>query len=363
MTFKAIFVDDDAESQLSNLFSRSGQLEISYREVCEAPVLANEIFNAGYSLAILDFRLDENPTMINPAYSYLGSGLAQLLRDKAIGDPMRDLPLVLMSAEEKFERFYKPDSTAHDLFDRTYGKEMAVQRRQEVVRQLIDLCSAYRQLKEVWNGNRFDVFALEEGGTNVLDSQELRMALSSAAAPHICANFILRSIIDRPGFLIADHDVAARLGVESISPILDLLEAEHLQYQGIFGIGWRRWWSHKISGFSEKIFGRRPITMGGDERAAILTAYFNRPVTPAKSTWNGSSSERFAVACSSCHKPTEIRHSLTAFDPTAPKFSVRRRICWDCVQSDRNLTNGIHVDDIDSRLAEDIKTRSRDLEE
>jgi hypothetical protein len=206
------------------------------------------------------------------------------------------------------------------------------------------------------------VLGLSDAEREIVDNQELRTSIASAGAPHIAANYILRSIIDRPGMLFSDADVAARLGIASVEPIAELLIENGLKYEGIFGTGWRRWWAHRVNEFSERIFMRRPATMGGDERADILTKTFGVTVEAAKSTWNNSSSERFAVACASCQRPVEIRHSVSAFDPSSSRFTQRRRLCWDCVQTDRNVANNLPVDDVDRKLAEEVKVKSRQVE-
>lgn len=365
MSYKGIFIDDTIDQEhYADLLSTPGDdgLEISFQRVIEAPELADKIFASGIDIVLLDFRLDENSDTIAPKHSYLGSGLAQLLRDKAIAQPNLDLPIVLLSGEDKFDKYYRPDSTAHDLFDKTYGKEQATERSAVVSKQLLDLCKGYETLKGIWssNGNRLSIFALDGGEDVVIGNQELRSELTKAAAPHLVANFVLRFVIDRPGLLLSDHDVAARLGVASIDPVVDYLDAQGIRYAGIFGTGWRRWWAHKFNGHFETVFGRRTSTMSGDERAAVLREKLGLKAEAATSRWNKLTSEKFAVACACCHYPTEIRHSVSAFDPNPPRFVQRRRICWDCIQTDRNIQEKLEVDDVDAKLAEQVKGKRRD---
>lgn len=360
MSFSGVFVDDENPDLYAELLSCDG-LVINGRAVSEAPQLASEIFNAGLDIVILDFRLDENPELVDPRNAYLGSGLAQFLRDKAISEPMRDVPVVLMSAEAKFEQFYRPDSTAHDLFDRTYQKEVLTTEAATIRRQLISLSAGYKSIKEHWLGNRLELLLPADVDIDgVTSNQEIRHALAHAAAPHICANYILRNIIDRPGLLLADHDVAARLGIATVDSIREVLISSSAQYLGIFADGWPRWWAHKINEFIDQTLSKRPAVMGGDERAYELSKKFGIEVQPAVSSWNGRSDERFMIACASCRRPTEIRHSVSAFDPFSPRFAQRKRICWDCVQLDRLLDARLEVDDIDAGIAKDVLTKSRD---
>lgn len=366
MAYKGFFIDDTIDEGIyASLLSTGGAdgLDIKYVEVTEAAALAGELFAAKPDIIAIDFRLDENPDMIDPKSAYQGSGLAQLLRDKATVHPLLDFPVVLISAEEKFERYYRPDSTAHDLFDRTYGKVSAGDNKEQVRLELLSLCDGYRRLKAVWGegDDRLSVFALEDSERTVVDTQELRSALSGAAAPHMAARVILRDVIDRTGYLLSDQEVAARLGLATLGTLDSVLADDGLQYSGIFHRGWRRWWAHRVDDWAETTFQRRASSMLGVERWAIIEQKFGLGVLAATSTWNKSDRERFAFACASCTRPGEVRHSVSLFDPSAPRFTQRRRICWDCVQTERYLQFNLVVDEVDEKIAQDVLKKSRDL--
>ncbi|UBB18555.1 hypothetical protein [Comamonas odontotermitis] len=368
MTFKGVFIDDTVEAaQYAELLSTPGKngISIEYKQVTRATELVDWIFGNKIDLVLLDFRLDENPDALDPQHSYLGSGLAQLLRDKAINQPNLDFPIVLVSAENKFEKYYYPDSTAHDLFDRTYGKEFAIENTQAISNQLLDICIGYKLIKTNWNidSSRFSLFSLENNEREIIENQEIRLGLSNAGAPHLVASFIFRNLIDRPGILFSDEDIAARLGVKDIEPVVSFLKKKGVLYNGVFSAGWRRWWAHRFNLMAEEVFGRRPTTMSGEERANIINDKMGALVKPAESRWNKSSREKFAFACACCSFPTEIRHSVSAFDPNTPRFAQRKRICWDCVQTDKNLLKKLEVDDIDKIIASQVKHKNRDEKE
>lgn len=367
MAYKGFFIDDTVEEGIfAAMLSTSGPdgLLIEYKEVSEAASLAEEIFSAAPDIVALDFRLDGNPEMINPKQAYQGSGLAQLLRDKASAMPQHDFPIVLISAEDKFEKFYRPDTTAHDLFDRTYGKVAAEENKKNVRAELMSLCTGYRSLKSAWveGGDRFSIFGLDGEERALVESQELRNSLGNAAAPHIAARVVLKDVIDRTGLLLSDGDVAARLGLETIGTLDSVLSDAGLRYLGVFNEGWRRWWAHRFDAWAEALFGKRPANMVGSERAAVVEAKFKLGLKAAVSTWNGKSDERFAFACASCLRPGEVRHSVSVFDPNAPRFSQRRRICWDCIQTDAYKQFRLAVDDVDANVVADVmkKDRARD---
>ena len=365
MAYKGFFIDDTIDEGIyASLLSTEGDagLEIKYIEVTEAAALAGDLFSSNPDIVAIDFRLDENPDMIDPKSAYQGSGLAQLLRDKATVEPLRDFPVVLISAEEKFERYYRPDSTAHDLFDRTYGKVSAGEKKEQVRLELLSLCDGYRSLKAAWGegGDRLSVFALEDSERSIVDTQELRSALSAAAAPHIAARVILRDVIDRTGLLLSNHDVAARLGLATLGSLESVLQNDGLQYSGIFHRGWRRWWAHRVDDWAEALFGRRPSSMLGSERSAIIEEKFALGIPGATSTWNKSERERFAFSCASCERPGEVRHSVSVFEPAAPRYAQRRRICWDCVQTEKYRQFRLVIDEVDENIAQDVLKKSRE---
>src|SRR5688572_10451347 len=119
MTYTGLFVDDE-DDVYSGLLSVDGQLKVDFLPVAEITHLAAKIEGASPLVVALDYRLDERAEALSKAQTYKGSGLAQILRDRAIEERANDFAIVLVSAERNITRFYKPDQTAHDLFDRIY---------------------------------------------------------------------------------------------------------------------------------------------------------------------------------------------------------------------------------------------------
>lgn len=364
MKYKGAFVDDTPEDAVyANLLTTkdASGLDIEYLPVDEAPVIADKLFNSNLDIVILDFRLDENPSAVSPTHAYKAGGLAQLLRDKSIESPISDFPIVLLSAEQKFDKFYRPDATAHDLFDAAYAKENVATTADMIVAQLISLCSGYHLLRQAWREgtNRLELFGLPTEEQQFVDIQELRIGLESAGAPHIAAKLILRDVINRTGILYSDADICARLGVTTIEELLPILNSSEIAYTGIFSQGWRRWWAHRFDQWADVLFGRRPLSFGTGERVAILSAKLAIDLQPAASPWNGSLDERLAFACASCDRPTETRHSLSVFDPKLPRFSQKRRVCWDCIQTEKYKNERLVIEDVDVPLVEEINAMGR----
>ena len=362
---KGVFVDDE-DREYASLMSTRGVLKFEYMEVHEVTEQARLIRAADPLVAALDYRLDEVVTHVDLTHSYKGSTLAQQLRDKATAEPQTDFSVVLVSNERKLKQLYAPDKTAHDLFDKVYAKEEIGKRRNGIRAELTSLAAAYRALRGATPPyDPVTVFAAGDEDHDQLDVQELRVAFEHAAAPHIVVRFVLRNLIERTGILLDDHDVAALLGIaqSGMGIVICKLAEAGTTYNGILSAGWPRWWTHRVEAWAESVLGARPQSMNARDRAARLGAAFGTPIEAASSPWNGSDSEIPSFACACCRRPTELRHSLAAFDPHVPRFAQRRRICWDCVQNDtyQNREAPLMVDEIDAELVDEIKGRSRSL--
>lgn len=367
MAYTGAFVDDTETDQIyAGLLSSSGEnpLTFSYWPVSDASELAGKLFASSLDIVAIDFRLDENPDMVAPGHAYKGSALAQLLRDRAVDDPARDFPIVLVTAEVKMKTMYSRDRTAHDLFDKVYTKErVSGPQKAQTRKELLALCEGYKSLKAcILTGDRLTIFELPAAEREFVDHQELRSVLEEAEAPHIAAGFILREVIDRTGLLLSDNEVAARLGLEpsGVDRFAPLLTKFGLHYRGIFSQGWRRWWAHRFDFWAEEFFGCRPTRLTGTERAGKLNEHFSLGLTAALSTWNPALYEKFSFACASCNKPASVHYSLEAYDPRVPIFGQPRRICWDCIQTGSYRAKSLKVSDADLNLVQEVERADRD---
>ncbi|MGJ7042297.1 hypothetical protein J2Y63_005579 [Shinella sp. BE166] len=361
--FKGVFVDD-ADEAYAGVMSTPGELEFEFLKVCPLTAQALAIRERSPDVVALDYRLDEVDAGIEAGHTYKGSGLAQLLRDVAISNPAGDFSLVLVSNETKLKAAYDPDKTAHDLFDKVYSKEEVNENRDLVRKELNALARAYETLRKM--DGKFDIstiLASNDLDTQQLDSQELRRSFESAAAPHLIVRQLLRNMIERPAILIDDHWACAMLGInpEDFHLIAPVLQDEGVAYTGLLGDGWRRWWSGRLEDFSERIFEDRLSGLTSAERATKLSHALGKVIRPNASPWNDSVDEYPVFSCASCGRPAELRHSLAAYDPRAPRYATRRRICWDCIQKDtyKHLNSPLEVDETDEDLIGDVQGMER----
>lgn len=363
MTYQGVFVDDE-DTVFAETLSTPGSLEIKLVEISEVAELARLIAAKSPALVALDYRLDEAPAGLKPEQTFKGSALAQHLRDNSIERPETDFALVLVSAETKIRTLYRPDKTAHDLFDRVYVKEEINQRRAQIRKELISLCDAYIALRA--SAGTYDLGELMKAGETdrpFIDVQELRLKVVEAKVPHVIVRMVLGLLIDRPGPLIEIEDACAHLGVsiDDAAKLETLLSKAEAQYKGLFADAWPRWWNHRIEEWSQAQFGRRATGMPASDRARVLSEKYGVAFTPARSPWTNSPNELVAIACACCRRGVEMRHSVAAFEQNLPRFSTRRRICWDCVQTDKYETTEppLVIDETDKDLAADIKVMAK----
>ena len=362
MSFSGVFVDDQDEV-FAEMLSTPGVLTLAFVPIDEVTNLVTTIAARQPIIAALDYRLDEVPGALRQAQTFKGSALAQHLRDAAIESPASDFAIVLVSAEAKIRQLFRPDVTAHDLFDRVYVKEQINNARETVRQELVGLCEGYEALRAA--SLPYDPSSLLAGTKteeDILANQELATKFNAARAPHIVARTVLTWLIDRPGPLIDDAEVCARLGValSSVEVIRAAVREQGIGYTGIFSGGWQRWWASRLDIWSKGVFGRRATGIPASARADALSTALGRPVEPAASTWDGSVHELIATACACCRRGTEIRHSVAVFEPAIPRFVERRRICWDCVRTDRYETvqPPLTIDETERDIVEAIKSNA-----
>lgn len=352
--YKGFLVDDDI-SDLTYVkllsFKTNPGLSLTLKEPSQLTEIAASIFDDSPDIVALDYRLDENFSAC-PAGQYKAGPLAQQLRDLATASPQQDFPIILISSEEKIQHDYKPDATSHDLFDNIYLKENVSKNTTQYRSELIGLIEGYQTLKKHWaQTSTVDklchILNLSPDEYYAVDFEELHVAVEDSKAVHVLARVLIQDVLRRPGILLSWDDIRAKLGVAFDSLDQEKLKQrfEEARYQGAFYNAWERWWRHKFDEITNTIFNTSPTGLPGDERVTALNQQLNLSLTPAQSRWSteNPTQELFAFPCAVCRHPTELRHSLAAYDPRAPKFAERKRICWDCIRKDRNEQPNIRV--------------------
>lgn len=368
--YKGLFIDDnvDDKNKYSQIFNylpyTTRNLVVEGLPPEKIMDLATIIRERSPDIVFLDFRLDEdllsNNLSVNEAYK--GGGLAQILRERVskIEGRYQDHPIILVSSENNLEHLYDPEKTTHDLFDSCYKKEDLADENNhdKISKKIIALIEGYKILNHQTSDlDLLNLFNLDKNEENeeILNQQELKQPLWGSDIPHVRARFILKNILRREGILLSKYEIAARLGANPEFLDETILSAlNNCKYTGIFSEGWERWWSHLFEDFLTENLGFRPYSMTSRDRVEILNSKIGSTLQPAISRWNGLVEEKALFACTLCRQPTELKHSLSVYDPLIPKFVQKKRICFRCIREESYEKNKIFIDENDQKFVKNI---------
>ncbi|MCU1082921.1 hypothetical protein [Stenotrophomonas maltophilia] len=348
---KGIYVDDQPrEARIISQRLMSDGVSIDVMEPSEDLLaLATSIADARPDFVLLDYRLDQFIVSgSNTSVGYRAAPLAQQLRDRTDEPSTAEFPIVLISSEDKIRKLFRPEKTAHDLFDWKLIKTKVgdAERSPSVI---LGLSRGYSHLKSL-EGNFRDlsVFGLVEEQEFLVDHQELQHALEQAEYVHVAARYLLTFVIKRQGILLDRRNLYARLGIssasEGIAEIEALFDAE--RYDGVFSECRDLWWTELFEARFREYFQVSTNMISASDRAARLSEKVGVLVTGAADTWDGSKGFYPSFACACCGEPTALNHSVACFDSRLPSFVQRLRVCYRCVQQDKiQEERGAHEDD------------------
>jgi hypothetical protein len=264
---------------------------------------------------ILDWRLSEPND--NSKITYSAESLAQhirfLITDKQL---KRDIPIVIFSANSDFKESYRRDGTGHDLFLRVYSKDDFSQNSEGLIEDLLSLGQAF---KDVQKNTNLKVEDLLCPPSPINFDSRLKSEISELIEkkiPHNLIKFILDEVVLRPGVLIGEEILAARLGIDiSGSPDWTDLVSKTLTpsigYAGVLSTGWNRWWADGlIAWWKAEINDRHPQYFNAVERVKMLQEKTNyKSLTPAKKL-PFCLSDEFWVICENTRNPIDISDGL-----------------------------------------------------
>lgn len=362
-----IYIDDDPGAQTFASRLESDRLKIDLHQPGELISLADRIVDQSPAVVVLDYRLDQFKGNRAEAVTYRAGPMAQHMRDRTGVHPNQDFPIVLISSEEKIRDLYRPEKTAHDLFDWKLVKT-DVSRSKNAATILLGLVDGYSLLRQ-HAGDYFalHIFDLQFDQMYLVDYQELREILGDAKSPHIAARYILNFVFRRQGILLNRENLRARFGIEEpVGFSKDALDQwlEPTRYRGAFAGCGERWWSSLIDDLLADAFGGPVAEFTAAQRAEKLSARLGHAYAPARNRWDQSTAYMPIFACASCQSPTPLKHSLACLDGLLPSFVQRRRVCYTCVQTDEYIERRpsldedmeLRLDSGEKRVAERIRT-------
>jgi|GEM_PF-5855718 len=255
---------------------------------------------------ILDFRLDTKSEV-----DYKGNSIAQEIRNLSTEKIIVDCPLILLADMKDLNKFHNLDN----LFDIKFAKhEVDRKTAADAQNKIIDLAKGYHLLNK--DKKIKSVLGIEK--TDWIDEriiEKFDVHKRKKSASHEYARFVLKEIIEKNGVLIDEYLLAARLGVDIVTPKADRKSwdklKEHLSdcsYKGVFSNAWQRWWMSKISDWMrERSLGSK----SPKEQVAQLNKEFGLKLKAAEKTEKSRSNE-FWVICKSTKRPIALEDAVIA---------------------------------------------------
>lgn len=291
---KYLFIDDETgpvTKALLDGFNDKGlvnirPLTLSKNEAFEAVCnkIKVEFAGANYDGVLIDLCLDgtgEN------SLAFKAQPYVQQLRSWASEGVIPQIPIILCSTIENLN-VYKKDSASHDLFD--YYIDKTNVNYQAESERMKSLAEGYQFLNK--NGSNAEKF-LGRNDLNMIDDAIIDYL--SGPSTFDIAHRIMKDVMRYSGILIDKNTVAARMGInknesDGWPKLRDAIDAE-AKYEGVFAMGWERYWADKVNAFFMQCSDGRPYQiLNAEERVTILEmAGFERLIPAMPIEFNYSS--------------------------------------------------------------------------
>jgi hypothetical protein len=334
MTYKYLYLDDETMPSMAS-FKRvvegdTGEISISPEHPRVLDELVRELTRTlrakslketltSYNGIILDWRLDDKPDAPDTHSVHFRAGaLAQELRTRSTSGDIKDVPIVLWSTVRKLKESFDKDNTSHDLFDLMHLKPSIGETADRIRTELIALAAGYEQISQARNTPRASfrtIIAVNEQEFALLDPRfGFRFDNIKSNPTHEIARFLLKQAIFRPGPLIDETLLAARLGIDpskEASPGWEQLLAKlssEAEYHGPFRHAWPRWWSAVVDELWWPSLAKKSPPrglLGASDRVAFISQATGiqglSPAVPIRPEY----SDRFETICEATRKPLD----------------------------------------------------------
>ena len=382
MATKYLYLDDEKPEAvrpfLRELQQRGRDLEIEHHPPLpyhdQLPWLDLQTFDG----LILDLRLDQFPNWQPDSEAgkaeFRATTLAQEIRTRATEDSKAfQTPIVLLSTDERLQQSYTRDDTSHDLFDLKCLKSDIsndAKRAEVIAYQLLSLARGYQEIAAVRSkkrgpGSQFHKFLGLEEPPEFLDPRILGYfeGRGSPLPAHEYARFILRKLLSKPGPLIDELTLAARLGVDTAtSEDWEKLKgklSETARFTGPFREGWPRWWAVPLEtwwrSLADDMLSLR--TMPASQRVELLREHTGlQELVPAKPIRKGYS-ETFWTLCQALQQPLDPRDGLIIDRPNAKLWQDKLYVSLEAELQSERKHKGLRLDPLDKDRLPRLKAR------
>jgi hypothetical protein len=370
MTTKYLYLDDDNKTIIQAFVDRVSiprKLEITqihpsqYRNNIDE--LIQELNN--YQGLILDWRLDMTVSEDGNKFAFRAGALAQEIRSRETEKTTKPIPIILWTTNDRFDDFYNRDTTSHDLFDRIYVKEKIASNGDDIGHELLSLQKGYEAVKNYIRDNSKDFCSLLKISKNshFLDIRIQQKYKNGEYPVHEYARFILKEMLDRPGPLLDEKLLAARLGIDldDSADWPNLLEILALyQYKGPFGDKWIRWWSYGIEEdwwFSELESEYSLSSLAAAERVEVIKEKTELTKLASAQPIREGYQTRFFAICEETKQPLDKLDGVIIEESSEPApWQDRRYLSIDIALERSSERFRPHATELE-RLAEIRKSR------
>lgn len=342
MDTRYIYLDDESDEIIGPHIDRvrsHGNIEIKLIHPASVGMDIDKLIKImeDFDGLILDWRLDIFKWDENDRRFLLrAASLAQELRTRATENLIRDIPIVLWSTEDKLEQSYYGDNTSQDLFDYVYKKELVSDYSSQIHGEMISLSRGYNQITEIITKDKNSLSTVLQTNTESLDIRLVDRFKNKKIPTHRYAKFILRELIERPGILIEEKLLAARLGIDvekssDWEKLLGLFPPES-KYSGPFSDSWPRWWSNIIEKEWWKSLNKEfpPLSsLPAQERIRILREVTGFNDLVAAIPINDSYGTKFYTLCEYYQKPLDPIDGIIIEEDDPSPWQNRRYLSLD----------------------------------
>ncbi len=362
MKRRYLFLDDETggpTTAMLNGFNDTGQIELETLKLEK-----NEIFETVCAKIIdcskqqpfdglmLDLCLDgagEN------SMGFKAPALAQQIRTKTLEGVLPQCPIVLCSTMANLDSFYKRDRASHGLFDYYFVKTGGHFEKDAI--KLQALASGYDKMNK--EGKKIEVVLGRE--VDSIDERIIAYLGEESLSSFDVAQFVIKELLERPGILIDEETLAARMGVDreasgmAWKELNEILEKEAV-YSGLFANGWKRYWAELVSAFFMNLTGGNPYQiMRASERVETLQRIGIKGLVVAQPIKYNKSSY-FDTICQFYKKPMDSMEGIPKEDTVMIKpWQEHRYVSFLALASGNYQEKDVCVEGI--KKYEDIKDR------
>jgi hypothetical protein len=284
-------------------------------------------------IVLLDYRLDAEGTATESRRDYRGGTVAAELREH-----LPDLPIVLVSTEEKLRKGLAGKSDVRGLFDHKVLKQRIASRseRKAVVVELLDLAEGFRKVASEKTDGWDRILRALSRESLLTTLSRLEMTAPPVGTAEICG-WILDDLLAYPSLLLDEHDASATLGIAVATFRRNEVQTavDDYRYKGVFANMYRRWWMADLTAWLTSLAGGEPGVAGENRSRLIAKALDLSPqaARAASCVWCGS--KDVVRACSICREHIDPLHGLHATIDDRPRWASQAVACFKCIEAGR----------------------------